>query len=178
MVDFKDWPSLKPKTPLGSLPVLNVDGKEVVQSQAILRYVGKLGKLYPEDPWDALMVDQAIDTVQDFFLTLFTYMGDDKEKLKKARDQAFAVAGPRYLGGLEKILEGVSGGPYVLGNHLSTADLFIASMFILFTTGFLEFVPKHPLDGYTRLKGIYDAVLEIPEVQKYHKEHPECAPSV
>lgn len=176
VVQFKDWQSLKPKTPLGSLPVLNVDGKEFVQSQAILRYIGKLGKLYPEDAMDALMVDQVIDTVLDFFKSLFTYSGGDKELLKEARDKAFKVSAPKFLGSLEKMLGRSSDGPYVLGDHVSTADLVIASLFTLFSTGFLEFVPRHALDEYPRMKKISDTVLEIPEVKEYHKEHPECAP--
>lgn len=33
----------------GQLPCLEVDGEQVAQSDAILRYVGRLGGFYPED---------------------------------------------------------------------------------------------------------------------------------
>src|SRR5271169_6432198 len=42
-----NWPSRKADTPFGALPVLEVDGKAVSQSNAINRYVGKLADLYP-----------------------------------------------------------------------------------------------------------------------------------
>jgi glutathione S-transferase len=39
------------------VPVLEVGGVVYCQSNAILRYVGKLAKLYPEDPVLALRAD-------------------------------------------------------------------------------------------------------------------------
>ena len=40
-----DWPARKPNTPFGALPVLEVDGETLAQSNAINRYVGKLTDL-------------------------------------------------------------------------------------------------------------------------------------
>lgn len=37
------------------------------QSNAIMRYVGKLGGLYPSDPVEALEVDLVIDTVEEAY---------------------------------------------------------------------------------------------------------------
>ena len=45
-----DWARRKSETPFGALPVLEVDGQTVAQSNAINRYVGKLADLYPSDP--------------------------------------------------------------------------------------------------------------------------------
>ena len=55
-----DWPRRKPSTPFGSLPVLEVDGAIVTQSNGINRYVGKLADLYPSDPWQAALCDEAM----------------------------------------------------------------------------------------------------------------------
>jgi glutathione S-transferase len=46
-----DWQRRKPDTPFGALPVLEVDGQPLAQSNAINRYVGKLTNLYPSDAW-------------------------------------------------------------------------------------------------------------------------------
>ena len=48
-----DWPARKVNMPFGALPVLEVDGQTVSQSNAINRYVGKLANLYPDDAWEA-----------------------------------------------------------------------------------------------------------------------------
>ena len=50
-----DWAKRKGQTPFGSLPVLDVDGQIVTQSNAINRYVGKLTDLYPADAWQAAL---------------------------------------------------------------------------------------------------------------------------
>jgi glutathione S-transferase len=42
-----DWPARKADTPFGALPVLEVDGQALAQSNAINRYVGTLTDLYP-----------------------------------------------------------------------------------------------------------------------------------
>ena len=53
------------KWPCGQIPVLEVDGKMLPQSNAILRYAGKLSGFYPEDAWMAAQCDAALDTSGD-----------------------------------------------------------------------------------------------------------------
>lgn len=48
-VSLPDWERRKADMPFGALPVLEVDGQIVAQSNAINRYVGKLADLYPSD---------------------------------------------------------------------------------------------------------------------------------
>jgi glutathione S-transferase len=60
-VPFAAWKDRKPHTPFGGLPVLEVDGRSVAQSNGINRYVGKLVGLYPADPWQAARCDEAMD---------------------------------------------------------------------------------------------------------------------
>ena len=57
-----DWARRKSETPFGALPVLEVDGQTVAQSNAINRYVGKLADLYPSDPWQAALCDETMRT--------------------------------------------------------------------------------------------------------------------
>jgi prostaglandin-H2 D-isomerase / glutathione transferase len=52
-VTFDTWRSLKSQMPYGALPVLEVDGHALSQSNAINRYVGKLANRYPADAWQA-----------------------------------------------------------------------------------------------------------------------------
>ena len=44
-IGFKEWGELKPKTPYGQLPLLEIDGEVCAQSNAMLQYAGKLAGL-------------------------------------------------------------------------------------------------------------------------------------
>ena len=60
-----DWQRRKPDTPFGALPVLEVDGQTLAESNAINRYVGKLTDLYPLDAWQAALCDEVMEAVED-----------------------------------------------------------------------------------------------------------------
>mmetsp|Transcript_27937 Transcript_27937/g.49567 ORF Transcript_27937/g.49567 Transcript_27937/m.49567 type:complete len:226 (+) Transcript_27937:103-780(+) len=64
------------RLPFGQVPMLEVDGKHnIVQSSAIMRYLGKLAGLYPTDPIEAAKVDALMDQETDAFTgtTVLTY---------------------------------------------------------------------------------------------------------
>jgi prostaglandin-H2 D-isomerase / glutathione transferase len=89
-VQTSDWERRKGDTPFGALPVLEVDGQIVAQSNAINRYVGKLADLYPSDPWEAALCDEAMEAVEDITnkiaATLFL-----PEEQKKAQRKALVA---------------------------------------------------------------------------------------
>lgn len=58
-----------------------------MQKLPILRYAGGITDLYPTEAWQELMVDQVIETADDFFDTFFTYLWDDKDKLREDREK-------------------------------------------------------------------------------------------
>src|SRR3990170_1821809 len=73
-VPLADWPRRKGDTPFGALPVLEADGKILAQSNAINRYVGKLADLYPSDPWQAALCDEAMEAVEDIISKIVSTM--------------------------------------------------------------------------------------------------------
>lgn len=53
-------------TPMGQMPLLEVDGKVVHQSIAILRYLSKRFGLAGSSDWEALLIEIVADTITDF----------------------------------------------------------------------------------------------------------------
>ena len=103
---------------VAGLPILKLpSGKEVTQSAAILRYIGKMGGLYPADLETALICDSAIDTVQDIMAKTPTH--DDANEKKRLREEYAAGKMKNYC----KVLEDTVVGPYVAGAEFSIADL-------------------------------------------------------
>ena len=82
-----DWPARKADTPFGALPVLEVDGQALAQSNAINRYVGTLTDFYPSDAWQAAaLCDEVMEAVEDINTKLAgTFFLSEEERKRSAR---------------------------------------------------------------------------------------------
>ncbi|XP_076483483.1 hematopoietic prostaglandin D synthase-like [Bombus vancouverensis nearcticus] len=59
------WPEYKDSMPYKKLPVLEIDGKPVAQSNAVARYLARKYDLMGKDEWDAMICDELVDTLGD-----------------------------------------------------------------------------------------------------------------
>src|SRR5947209_17181191 len=78
------WPGRKASTPFGALPVLTVDGRQLAQSNAILRFIGSQHGLHPSEPFEAALHEALLCAVED----LRTRMGPIiriKDEVEKKR---------------------------------------------------------------------------------------------
>ena len=82
-VKFSEWPEMKPSTPYGSLPLLEVGGKVYAQSEPILRFIGKKAGLYPADDLLALKVDEMMAATHDAIVAVSASVRE-KDEAKKA----------------------------------------------------------------------------------------------
>ncbi|KAJ8302258.1 hypothetical protein KUTeg_021245 [Tegillarca granosa] len=69
-VEFPDWPALKPKTPLGSLPLLETEGKTLVQSLSIARFLANKFGLLGKTVEDQAIADMIVATCEDVRVNL------------------------------------------------------------------------------------------------------------
>lgn len=51
---------------MGQMPLLEVDGKVVYQSGAIMRYLSRRFGLAGSNDWEALLIETVADTITDF----------------------------------------------------------------------------------------------------------------
>jgi glutathione S-transferase len=144
-VSFKDWEQVRDRYPFQTLPVLEVDGKLVAQSNAINRYVGKLAGLYPEDDWQALLCDEAMDAVEDLDHMIGPTLDLPVETKQAARAELAAGPIPRYLEQLAARLK-AAGGEYFAGGRLSVGDLKVWMMVRWLRGGVLDFIPTDICD--------------------------------
>ncbi len=117
-----DWERRKPNTPFGALPVLEVDGQTLAQSNAINRYVGKLTDLYPTDAWQAALCDEVMEAVEDINTKLAATLFLPEQQKKTQRKALVDGPLPLYLARLQQRLE-AHGGRYFAGARLTVADL-------------------------------------------------------
>ncbi|KAI0566490.1 Glutathione S-transferase [Gracilaria domingensis] len=169
---FSSWKDIKATTPYGAVPTMTVDGEVAAQSNAILRYVGKLGKLYPTCSLAALKVDEIVDTLADLAMVLYGYRGDDQEKLKEQRNKFVTEGIPRYAGALEKRLSLFGEGVYAVDDKLSIADIVITCFINSIKCGIMDFVPTDVFDEYPKLMAIHKTIMEQPSVVEWYEKYP------
>ena len=169
-VTFAEWPTVKPETPFGGIPVLEVDGEEVAQSNGINRFVGKLAGLYPTDPWQAALCDEAMDAVEDIGTQIVATFGiRGKEKLKAKRQSLADGPISFYLARLQRRLK-ARGGQYFADNRLTIADLKVFTWVGHLRSGNLDYVPKELPDRIAPLLVEHDErVKSHPKIQAYYE---------
>lgn len=128
------------KVPLGQFPILVLpDGKSVItQSVAIVRFAGKYSELYPADPIKALIVDEVMDAANEFDTII--PISQNAEEKKRLRELFVKEKLPKYFDLFAKKLQ-QSGGPFVLGENLSVADLVLFGVVDTISIGFYDHIP-------------------------------------
>ncbi len=156
--------------PLGSVPVLTVDGLKLPQTAAMLRYAARLGDagLYPADPLDALIVDSALDTFNDTLSNALLPSLYERDMEKKLALRAVFAEGPmvRAYAHVESLIAR-SGGPFLLGDAMSIADIVVALQTLQILGGGLDGIAPAALDPYPLTRALAAAYLEDPRIVAY-----------
>lgn len=164
----KDWPALRDSMPFQAMPVLEVDGKLISQSNTINRYVGKLAGLYPRDDWQAALVDEVMDAVEDISTMIGNTMGLEAAAKQKAREALAAGSIPRYLQQIEARLR-AGGGEWFVENRLTVADLKCFLWVRWLKSGVLDHVPADIVDRHAPLLAQhFDRVRNQPGIAAYY----------
>jgi len=158
-IAFADFQALRRDLPFGCVPMLEVDGMAVTQSNAIARYVGKMGDLYPQDERQALYCDEAMDVVEDISHYLGPTFGLQGEALKAAREQLVERRLSVFLPGLAKLLVR-GGGQYFADNRLTVADLKVFVQTRWFRSGQLDHIPADLVDSLAPALAVHQARIE------------------
>jgi glutathione S-transferase len=164
----KDWPTFRDKTPFLAMPVLEVDGNAVTQSNSINRYVGKLAGLYPKDEWQAFLCDEVMDACEDIGTRIGNTINLADEAKKAAREELSAHRIPRYLAQLQARLE-AAGGEYFADGRLTVADLKVFNLTRWLRSGALDYIPKDIVDRFAPpLVEHFERVASDPKVAEYY----------
>lgn len=169
------WPEQKSKFLFGQLPVLEVDGKQLAQSNAIARFVAKRSHsdLLGKNDLEESLADMYVDGINDLYPTLIPvirakFAGDaalEKENWEKFKNDSLKPFLDRYEGFVAKQNTG-----YLVGLQVSWADIllgeFLERMDSCFESGILKDYPK--------LAELVKKVHALPGI----KEHVASRPSM
>lgn len=138
-VSFPEFMEGRDKLRFGALPVLEIDGAVVTQSNAIGRYVAKMAGLYPEDPLEALYCDEAVGAVEDALHAIVHTFGLEGDALKAAREALVDGKLSTYVRGIGELL--TRGGSYFADGQLTIADLKVFVLTRWLGSGGLDHIP-------------------------------------
>lgn len=161
------WPELKRKMPFGMLPVLEIDGKLVGQSNSIARYLAKQYGLAGRDEWESLQCDMLVDTLSDLKQELFQYrMEPDQFKKEEKKIVLMKEKIPFYLNKFEKVVAENRG--YSVGNAITWTDF----VFAVSLENFELIFGKESLDRYPSLRALKEKVYSLPGIQEWLQKRP------
>lgn len=160
-----DWPTRKPNTPFGAMPVLEVEGKgQLGQSNAILRYVGQEHGLHPSDPWTAAQHESLMAAAEDLRAAVVPVLGikgDEREAARKELADGYLQS---WASNVERYIEG----PFIAGETLHVADLKLYMVTKWFVSGTVDHVPTNVFAGFPKLVALFEAVQDHPKVRDWY----------
>ena len=173
-VDFEDnrikrddWPAMKPSTPYGQLPLLEIDGHApLAQTNAILVLIGRRHGMHPADDFEAARHEGMMAHVEDLRATMSPTIRMVDPERKTAREALVADYMPAWGRRAEGNIAGA--GPFFAGAKPSVVDVKLYMAVRWFSGGNVDYIPATIFSGFPKLMGVYEAVREHPAVKAWY----------
>lgn len=168
----EEWGKLKPDIPQGQLPMLEVDGKIVGQSGAMIRFVGREHGLYGDGNLESTAVDTVLETMGDLLREMFKLFTEkDEEKKKELLKEFGETTIPKFVAVFCKMLCD-NGGDYIVGTKLTIADILLYQRF----AGISDFLGPEAAKSFLendKLKAHSERVAAYPGIKEWIEKRPK-----
>jgi len=167
-ITFSEFGELRKDWRFNAVPVLEIDGAAVTQSNAMCRFVGKMAELYPADNLQALYCDEVMGAIEDLSNRIVQTFGLEGDELQLAREKLADGWLAVFLHGLNELLVR-GGGEYFADNQLTIADLKVFVQTRWLTSGSLDHIPADLVQRLApALVDHQDRVQKDPRVAAYY----------
>ncbi|XP_069830620.1 glutathione S-transferase 3-like isoform X1 [Dendropsophus ebraccatus] len=143
------------------MPMLDIDGKKMAQSRAILSYIAGKYNLYGSNLEERAWIDmytEGLNDLNSLMLPYFFMSGSEKEKQEKLiKERALN----RYFPVYQKALEGKD---FLVGNKFSWADVSLLDVILA-----MEEFQADILQTFPNLQAFKKRTSEIPTIKKFLK---------
>ena len=164
-VPSADWPALRPTTPYGGLPYLELPGEPVIaHSNAILVLIGRRHALHPADDVEAARHEGMMEHVEDLRHVIAPTLRLGADDKRRAREHIASAVVPEWARFAEHHVEG----PFFAGDKLHVVDLKLFTIVRWLASGVLDHIPATIIQGYPKLVRVHDAVREHPGVAAWY----------
>ena len=169
-LDKEQWAKMKPNTPSGSLPVLEVDGQMLAGSGPISRFVAEQHGLAGENDLENAQIAGIDDLLTDV-TNRFARFWFEKDEATKAQLKKDLVEKhlPFYLSFLEKcITTNAAPEGWLFGKKVTYVDLRL-----VLSVEFVQMSVDKILDSYPGILKLKESVLALPNIDRWIKERPQ-----
>ncbi len=167
-IAFPEFAEMRGSTRFNSVPVLEIDGAVVTQTNGMCRYVGRMAGLYPQDAIQGLYCDEALGAIEELLHRLVPTFALEGDELKAAREKLVAGSITTFVKGLAEILE--RGGDYIADNKLTVADLKVAYVVQWLNSGQLDHIPADLVERLApALNAHAERTMSDPIVTSYYE---------
>uniref|UniRef100_A0A6P7H0G5 glutathione transferase n=1 Tax=Diabrotica virgifera virgifera TaxID=50390 RepID=A0A6P7H0G5_DIAVI len=167
-IEHADWPSIKPTTPFGQLPVLEVDGKKYTQGTPLARYVANVVGLVGKTNEENLEIEIAVNIVSELLITAYEFKYDSDEEKKKQHLKKLNELMAKYLPVLDEAAR--KNGGHLVENKLTWADIF-------FVTSYEDIrnilKNKDIVEDFSGLQHLKKNVLSEKNIRQYIQNRPK-----
>jgi glutathione S-transferase len=169
-VELTAWPALKPKTPEGTLPFMEIDGRVFGETMPLARYIAKKYNLFCKNDLDSLTADIILNYIED----IKTAVGRARNEASLTDAQKAEIQGhvksvllPKLLTRMEaRLAENKSG--YLIGDALSIADIAFYDLGEVF----LREAPN-VYDTFPKIRDHRKKIATYPRISKYLATRPD-----
>ncbi len=146
------------KLPFDQMPLLEIDGLNLSQSSAMIRYLARRSGLYGRDDRDAIWCDMVAGVAADFSETAIQAPFKPSGAIAVADMEArFAKFGPRFEARIA-----AQGSGFSSSDDMTFADVVLAEAL----SSYLEWCPAILADS-PHLEGLYQRVTSSPGIAGY-----------
>ena len=146
------------KLPFDQMPLLEIDGLNLSQSSAMVRYLARRAGLYGRSDTDAMWCDLVAGVTADLAETAIQAAFKPSAEVAVADLQArFAKFGPRIEARIE-----AQGSGFCAADQLTFADVVLSEAL----SAYLEYCPDILIDT-PRLERLYHDVVRMPDIAAY-----------
>ncbi|EDV21531.1 Glutathione S-transferase 1 [Trichoplax sp. H2] len=165
----EDWPRIKEQNDFlfGQVPILEVDGVQIAQSSAIVRYVARMAGLAGKDSLEQAKADMLADAFCNDILEKFyriAFFERNEEKKTRLECEFRDCIMPDFLDRLERFYIR-DGGDFLLGDQLTYADLAFYRM--------INLCKRYLRCSHPKLRDLYHKVSSLPNIAKWEQSKPK-----
>jgi len=145
------------------VPLLRIDGMNIVQSAAIVRYIGRKANLLGATDKEIVMADQLYEGARECYVNFMRLRGfcdDDNAQLEVCKKSI-----QKYLPIFDKVAAD-NGTGYLVGSSLTIGDLALLELLLSVS----DFLGQDHFQEYPAIVKFYSTITALPNIQKYLKE--------